>query len=141
MVWFVLACFVVVVVPQTGAEAQQKRAGISDTAGPAGAFRDCPICPEMVVIPAGEFLMGAAADEGLGGAFERPQHRGIIRKPFAVGKFEVTFAEWGACVTGGGCVSNQNPNDQGWGRGKRPVIDVSWNDARMSFIRVSMKNG
>ena len=50
-----------------------------------------------------------------------------IAKPFAVGKFEVTFAEWDACVAAGGC--KHKPDDQGWGRGKRPVINVSWDDS------------
>jgi formylglycine-generating enzyme required for sulfatase activity len=44
-------------------------------------------------------------------------------------KFEVTFAEWAACVAGRGCAANQNPEDEGWGRGRRPVILASWDDA------------
>ena len=45
------------------------------------------------------------------------------------GRFEVTFDEWDACVAGGGC-GGYHPDDNGWGRGRRPVINVSWNDAR-----------
>ena len=61
---------------------------------------------------------------------EQPQHRVKIAKPFAVGKFEITFAEWEACSAGGGCSSNKSPNDQGMGKDRRPVINVSWDDAR-----------
>jgi formylglycine-generating enzyme required for sulfatase activity len=50
-----------------------------------------------------------------------------IPKPFAVGTHEVTMAEWDACADDGGCT--ERPTDNGWGRGKRPVIMVSWNDA------------
>lgn len=64
---------------------------------------------------------GGMADEG-------PQHRVMIRRPFAVGKYEVTFEEWDACVSAGGC--GHRPGDAGWGRGRRPVINVSWEDAR-----------
>jgi formylglycine-generating enzyme required for sulfatase activity len=55
-----------------------------------------------------------------------------IAKPFAVGKFEVTFAEWDACVAAGGCKSELE--DQGWGRGRRPVINVSWDDITQQFL-------
>jgi len=48
--------------------------------------------------------------------------------PFAVGKFEVTFAEWGACVVAGSCA--HRPVDRGWGRGRQPVINVNWDDAQ-----------
>jgi formylglycine-generating enzyme required for sulfatase activity len=139
MVWFVLACFVVVVVPQTGAEAQQKRAGTSDAAGPAGAFRDCPICPEMVVIPVGEFLMGSPETEKGRGRNEGPQRKVVFRQPFAVGKFEVTFAQWDACLAERGCA--HNPGDESWGRGKRPVINVSWDDARQFAAWLSKRTG
>ena len=52
-----------------------------------------------------------------------------ISKPFAVGRFAVTFAEWDACVAGGGC-GGYKPSNSGWGRGDRPVINVSWDDAK-----------
>src|SRR5262245_58665816 len=57
-------------------------------------FKDCETCPEMVVVPAGDFLMGA--DDG--NLANKPVHRVSIASPFAVGRFEVTFAEWDACV-------------------------------------------
>ena len=89
-------------------------------------FRDCSECPEMVVIPAGEFLMGSPEGEGLD--WERPQHRVTINTPFALGKYEVTFDEWDACLAAGGC--EHEPDDRGWGRGDRPVMNVSWEDVK-----------
>ena len=84
-------------------------------------FRDCPVCPEMVVVPAGSIVMGSSDrfdDEG-------PRRRVTIGAPFAVGVYEVTFAEWDDCVEGGSCGGYQ-PADSGWGRGSQPVINVSW---------------
>jgi formylglycine-generating enzyme required for sulfatase activity len=95
---------------------------------PGSAFRDCQECPEMVVVPAGEFFMGSND----GGANEKPLHKVNIAKAFAVGKFEVTFAEWDACVAAGGCP--RSPEDQGWGRGRRPVINVSWDDVTKEYL-------
>ncbi len=100
-------------------------------------FRDCPDCPEMVEVPAGRFLMGTAD----GDADEKPAHEVVIGKPFAVGKFEVTFAEWEACATDGGCLKNKTPNDEGWGKARRPVINVSWNDAKEYLTWLSGKTG
>ena len=65
---------------------------------PGDTFKECAMCPEMVVVPAGSFIMGSSANEG-----ERPQHDVTIRQPFAVGKFEVTYEDWQACVAHGGC--------------------------------------
>jgi formylglycine-generating enzyme required for sulfatase activity len=105
---------------------------------PGEEFRDCGDCPLMVVVPAGSSMMGSTEAERewvvkQGGRQERvdeemPQHPVEIRRPFAVGKYEVTFDEWDACVRGGGC--NGYKPDRGWGRGRRPVINVSWNDAK-----------
>jgi formylglycine-generating enzyme required for sulfatase activity len=90
---------------------------------PGNAFKECANCPEMVVVPAGSFLMGSNEYDD-----EKPPHRVTIRQLFAVGKFEVTFDEWDACVAQGGCT--QKPDDRSWGRGRRPVINVSWDDAK-----------
>ena len=62
-------------------------------------------------------------------------------RSFAVGKFELTFDEWAACVAGGGCASNKNPSDQGWGKVRRPVINVSWNDSKEYVAWRSGKTG
>src|SRR5262249_45817025 len=56
---------------------------------PKDTFKDCPECPEMIVVPAGEFMMGSEEEPG-----EKPVHKVTIARSFAVGKFEVTFAEW-----------------------------------------------
>ncbi|WP_256091543.1 formylglycine-generating enzyme family protein [Candidatus Thiosymbion oneisti] len=82
--------------------------------------------PEMVVVPTGEFLMGSPPDEPELAGYEGPQHLVRIPRPFALGVTEVTFADYDrfARATGRGL-----PNDAGWGRGKRPVINVSWDDA------------
>ena len=84
---------------------------------------------EMVVVPAGSYLMGSPSSEERRFDHEGPVHRVTISEPFAVGVHEVTFDEWGACVSAGGC-GGYRPDDQGWGRGRRPVINVSWEDAQ-----------
>lgn len=96
-------------------------------------FRDCEACPLMVVVPAGTFTMGSADDEEGRYPLEGPQHEVTIGAPFAVGVYEVTFEEWDACVNAGGC-GGYSPGDEGWGRGDRPVINVSWEDAH-SYLR------
>ncbi len=90
----------------------------------------------MVVIPAGEFTMGSPPSEQ--GA--EAQHRVIIATPFAVSKFEITFEEWDACLKQGGCGGYQ-PGDEGWGRGERPVINTSWEDAQAYVHWLSQKTG
>ncbi|MDZ4841688.1 MAG: SUMF1/EgtB/PvdO family nonheme iron enzyme [Hyphomicrobium aestuarii] len=102
-------------------------------------FRDCPTCPEMVVVPAGSFMMGSPESEEGRIAGEGPQRKVTIAEPFAVGKFEVTFAEWDACVAGGGCA--HKPADGGWGKGRRPVINVSWNHAKAYVAWLSKTTG
>lgn len=104
------------------------------------AFKDCPQCPEMVVLPAGEFQMGSAVQEATRSSSEGPQHLVTIKRPFAVGKYEVTFAEWDACVVDGGC--SHNPRDSGWGRNSWPVINVSWDDVVKEYLPwISKKAG
>ena len=112
-----------------------RRAGPS----PGERFRDCPECPEMVVIPAGRFRMGCVS--GLNcQSYEKPVHEVRIAAPFAMGRYEVTFAEWDACVSDGGC-GGHRPGDQGWGRGNRPAINVSWEDARRYVAWLSRETG
>jgi formylglycine-generating enzyme required for sulfatase activity/V8-like Glu-specific endopeptidase len=101
------------------------------------AFRDCPECPEMVVLPLGSFMMGSPANEEGRSADEGPQRKVTIARSFAVGKFEVTFAEWDACMADRGCT--HKPGDHGFGRGKRPVINVSWDDAKQYAAWLSRK--
>ena len=96
--------------------------------GPGRIIRDCDVCPEMVVVPPGSFMMGSPDSEAGRLSREGPQHRVTIDYAFAVGVYEVTFEEWDACVRGGGCDGHE-PLDRGWGRSRRPVIVVSWDDA------------
>ena len=73
---------------------------------PGMSFKDCATdCPEMVVIPPGSFAMGSTADETGHKPTEEPQHNVTIAKPFAVSKFEVTFAEWDACAAHSDCAA------------------------------------
>ena len=92
-------------------------------------WRDCEQCPEMVAVPRGSFEMGASADEKVRRGNEGPVRRVTIAEPFAVGVYEVTFDEWDACARAGGC--RGRPDDRGWGRATRPVINVSWKDAKV----------
>ena len=112
-------------------EARRKRAQ-----EPGTTLRDCPECPEMVVVPEGSFLMGSTSEDD----DERPVHEVTIVRPFAVGVYEVTFAEWDACVSDGGC-GGYRPSDNSWGRGVRPVINVSWDDAQAYVAWLSRKTG
>jgi formylglycine-generating enzyme required for sulfatase activity len=95
---------------------------------PGDTFRECAKdCPEMVVLPAGMFVMGSPLDEKGRHESEGPQHEVTISKPFAVSKFEVTFDNWEACVSYGDCPV---VGDSGFGRGQQPVINLSWADAQ-----------
>ncbi len=100
---------------------------------PGERFRDCASCPEMVVVPEGSFTMGSPSSEEERQGDEGPQHLVTIGSPFAVGVYEVTFAEWDACVEAGGC-GGFRPRDEVWGRGSRPVMNVSREDAQ-EYVR------
>jgi formylglycine-generating enzyme required for sulfatase activity len=101
---------------------------------PRESFRECvrtqgkDYCPEMIVIPAGSFMMGSPPTEKNRLGKEGPQHPVTIVKPFAVSKLELTFDEWDTCVAYGDCPSGVS--DAGFGRGQRPLINVSFDDAR-----------
>ncbi len=88
-------------------------------------FRDCDVCPQMAVVPPGSLSMGSPNTEEGRDDDEGPQHEVAIDYAFAVGVYEVTFDEWDACVSGGGC-GGYEPDDRGYGRGRRPVIQVHW---------------
>ncbi|MBS1196829.1 MAG: hypothetical protein H6R18_614 [Proteobacteria bacterium] len=75
----------------------------------------------------------------VGGDDERPQRRVTIGYLLAVGKYPITFDEWDACVRDGG--SDFTPGDEGWGRGQRPVINVSWYDAQTYLRWLNRKAG
>ena len=112
--------------------------------GPVEAFRDCSDCPEMAVIPAGSFMMGSADSEDGHIPDEGPRHNVTIPRRFALGRYEVTWAQWDVCVRDGAC-SNDGPDsrngDAGWGRGALPVMNVDWNDAKAYAQWLSAKTG
>jgi len=93
----------------------------------------------MVVVPSGSFAMGSPASEPerLSG---EAQVRVSISEAFAVGRFALSFDEWDACVADGGC-NGYKPADQGRGRGKHPVINVSWDNAKAYPAWLSKKTG
>ena len=127
--------------PAPGADAEESRVlpAEPEPRPPGSRFRDCALCPEMVVVPAGTYLMGSPRSEAERHRDEGPLHRVRLAQPFAVGAYEVTFAEWEACVREGGC--DAYPPDLGWGRGRRPVIQVSWADARQYVAWLSNHTG
>jgi formylglycine-generating enzyme required for sulfatase activity len=88
-------------------------------------FRDCDECPELVVVPPGE-------------ASSARRHL-TLKRALAIGRFEVTFEQWDACVASGGC--SHRPWDGMWGRGTRPVIDISWTDAKQYTAWLSARTG
>ncbi len=108
---------------------------------PTHVWRDCAsdACPEMVLIPPGEFMMGSPDTEHDRWKDEGPQRKVTIGRSLLVSKFEVTFAEWDACNRDNGC--QFPPRDQGWGRGKRPVMNISWSDVQQYLNWISIKTG
>ena len=100
-------------------------------------FQDCLKCPVMVVLPPGSFQMGSSKE---GYDDERPQHQVTIESPFAVGVYEVTFAEWDACVNAGGCFGYSPPGYVREG-GRHPVVRVSWDEAWAYTAWLSQETG
>ncbi|MEM7776352.1 MAG: SUMF1/EgtB/PvdO family nonheme iron enzyme [Pseudomonadota bacterium] len=113
------------------------------------APKDAPFAPEMVLVPPGKFWMGAR--DGEGDDDERPRHEMTIRYPLLIGRYPVTFEEWDAYVDAGGRSGGlfgigakherHRPGDEGWGRGRRPVINVSWHHARTYAAWLSLQTG
>ena len=91
------------------------------------------------MIPAGRFRMGCVSGRDCDDD-EFPVREVTIPRAFAVSAHEVTFGEWDACVAGGGC-GGYLPDDRGWGRGRRPAINVSWNDAQAYVAWLSSRTG
>lgn len=108
-------------------------------------IRDCLDCPEMVVIPPGSFQMGTRTTELGRSDDEGPQRIVEIDYPLAIGKFEVTWEQWNACVSDGGCdkygPESRDQRNETWGRGNRPVIFVTWFDAQNYTLWLSQKTG
>jgi formylglycine-generating enzyme required for sulfatase activity len=108
---------------------------------PGDVKRDCwsQACPEMVLLPTGNYLIGSPSDENGRRDDEGPRHKVTIKDKILVGKYEVTFDEWDLCYRSGGC--SFLPKDQSWGRGRRPVINVTWNDLQQYLTWLSIKTG
>jgi len=107
------------------------------TGQPSAPFRDCYACPEIVALPAGSFMMGDVT--GTAPADERPGHEVRLDYRLAIGRYEVTFEEWDACIADAGC--RHRPGDGGKGRGNRPVVDVSPADIAAYLGWLSRKTG
>lgn len=102
-------------------------------------IRDCEGCPDLVVIPAGQFVMGSSSNDSDHQPDESPQIQVSISS-IAVGRYEITFDQWEKCVGEGGC-GGYAPDDHGWGRGSRPVIYISWANAHEYTNWLSRKTG
>lgn len=100
------------------------------------SYRDCADTPAMIRLQGGRFLMGEQGSAGT--LYERPV-REVQVGEFSIGQYEVTFDEWDQCVRAGGCLNAAD--DNGWGRGSRPVINVSWVDAQQYVHWLSNKTG
>jgi formylglycine-generating enzyme required for sulfatase activity len=107
---------------------------------PLSSFRECAAnCREMIVLPAGEFMMGSPANERGRYSNEGPPHKVVLAHPFAVSRFEATFDDWDACAAHGDC--DPRISDMGSGREKRPVMNIDWNDARSYAAWLSRVTG
>jgi formylglycine-generating enzyme required for sulfatase activity len=106
---------------------------------PRDVFKECTDCPEMIVISAGSFVMGPPSSEAGRKPSEGPQHNVTIATPFAVSKFELTFANWDSCAAHGDC--DPRISDGGFGRGGQPVINVTWDDAQNYVAWLSAVTG
>ena len=139
------------------AAAVSATASAQDSLKPGETFRDCAECPEMVVIPAGSFTMGSPASEEGREDDEGPRHRVTIPRAFALGKYEVTRAEFAAFVrdTGHkarGCWvfdgkewkddDSKDWRDPNFSQSERdPVVCVNWDDAKKYLRWLSRKTG
>jgi formylglycine-generating enzyme required for sulfatase activity len=103
-------------------------------------FKECDECPEMVVVPAGKAMLGSPLGESGRQTFEAAPHTVEIAKPFAVGRYAVTFAQWDACFAEGGC-GHRRLGDLDFGRGKRPAIFATWTDAQLYVEWLKRKTG
>jgi formylglycine-generating enzyme required for sulfatase activity len=98
---------------------------------PKDSFRECDVCPVMVVVPAGSFMMGSPPTEEGRDDDEGPQLPVKIARPFAVGMFEVSRTEWDDCVLEGGCSAPRDSRKSG--DGKHPA-DVSWGQITQQYL-------
>ena len=107
---------------------------------PGDSFKECATdCPEMIIVPAGSFMMGSPPSEEGHDTMEEPEHKVAIAKEFAVSKHEVTFDEWDACASHGDC--DPRISDSSFGRTRQPVINVTWKDAQRYVAWLSQMTG
>lgn len=118
--------------PPEKAPAPAAPAAAAQAAGNFKEFRDCPTCPVLVSLPAGSFTMGSAS----GDPSERPPRKVNIAQGFAIGKYEVTVAQWNACVEAGACQRVTTSDGPG-----APVRDVSWDDTQQYLKWLSTLTG
>jgi formylglycine-generating enzyme required for sulfatase activity len=107
---------------------------------PKDSFKECDACPEMVVVPKGSFTMGTPVTEVDRYKGEDPLHRVTLARPFAVGRFSISFDEWDACLADGGCDGNKG-DDHGFGRGRMPAQGISFDAAKSYLAWLSRKVG
>lgn len=137
---------------------------------PLNTFQECDVCPEMIVLPVGDFVMGGPIGDSISGlvvidgklamvdvghpaigADERPLHRVEIDIPFAMGRNEVTYEQWMACVEDGWCertpenvilgIDENRKTTRTPVYGKHPVIDVTFHDANQYVAWLNQKTG
>lgn len=102
-------------------------------------FKDCDTCPEMVVIPKGSFMMGDI--QGVGDPDEQFIRKVTFKNDFAVGKYEVTWDEWEACVADNACSKVPYTANSVWGKERRPVIHVFHLEAYQYIKWLNKKTG
>lgn len=111
-----------------------------ESPAPGSRFQDCPKCPEMVIVPAGSYRMGSLLWEGGRRKYEGPRHEVVIAVPFAIGRYEVTVAEFGWFVDETGYSAGNHWRSPGFDQNVRhPVVGVSWEDARAYVAWLSWK--
>ncbi len=103
-------------------------------------FRDFeePWCPEMVALPGGAFMMGSPDTDKDADDDEKPRHKVTIATRFAIGCYPVTFEEYDRFC---GATGRDKSEDEGWGRGRRPLINVSWDDAKAYVAWLGAETG
>ena len=153
----VFSCFVIFSGKSASSQPvqQEKKVEMQTAAAINQRFRDCRNCPEMIVVPAGEFMMGENPHSSP--KFEssrpddlvvfrvmpteaKPYHKVSIPTPFAVGRYPVTFDEWDECVSEGGCRGYQpvaSPDE----KHLFPVTDVNWDDVESYINWIAKKTG
>ncbi|MBV9563938.1 MAG: SUMF1/EgtB/PvdO family nonheme iron enzyme [Bradyrhizobium sp.] len=152
-------------VPPIAAPSARTAQGLSPTEEcalkPRDVFRDCENCPEMVVVPAGQVLMGSSTGDinnGLAAANEWPQHQAAVKQPIAVGRFEITRDQFEAFVSASGyrpgerCYTFEQGQPQernersfrnpGFAQaGNHPAVCINWTDAKAYVQWLSRTTG